>query len=132
MVQEKIKSPHLNRKDKGLMVLSYFWLFSVIVLLKSGSSKQVYHHARRGLVLFIFSLFFLWIDIWSLQFLVLFLALYGIQSAHYQKENQFPIWSELADGTLRPRHFTYYLFRFFQGIKDFFYYRRKNKALNDS
>lgn len=89
-------------REKELAALSYLWIFSLFILLAKRDSPFIQHHARRGFVLFFFSIVF-----WAIPFLrygefaILVLVIFGFISAALGNENTIPILSEFADGTLR-------------------------------
>lgn len=98
-----------NPQGRELAAVSYLWIFSVMVLLAKRDNVFIQHHARRGFVLFLISVF-----LWAFPFLhygefaVLILAMYGFVTAALGNENPTPILSEIADGTLRFHHLKHY------------------------
>lgn len=95
--------------EKQFAALSYLWLFSVMILIAKRDSHFILHHARRGFVLFVFSiLIWLFPPLHYGEFLILVLSLYGFITAAMGNENPTPILSEIADGTLRMKHLRHY------------------------
>lgn len=103
------KTPQPETREKELAALSYLWVFSLVMLLAKRDSLFIQHHARRGVVLFILSLL-----LWPVavlrygEFVVLALMILGFVSAATGSENNLPILSEIADGTLSKKHFKRY------------------------
>jgi len=99
-----------ERGERQFAALGYLWIFSLIILAAKRHNAFIQHHARRATVLFILSLLIWWIPyIWYGEFLILALAIFGFIQAAMGRENQTPILSELADGTLKRQDFQLYI-----------------------
>jgi len=46
-----------ERNEKELAALGYLWVFGLIILVTKRANPFIQHHARRGTVLFVLSLF---------------------------------------------------------------------------
>jgi len=92
--------------NKGLGVLSYVWILCFVPLLLKRKDKFVGHHARQGLVLFIFEVILMVLGVipllgWLLAFvgwiIAVILALSGITNVLAGKIWRMPILGKYAD-----------------------------------
>ena len=108
-MEENNNSSQSEKRERELASISYLWIFSLFILLAKRDNDFIQHHARRGFVLFIFSIVFWLVPILNYgEFAVLALAIFGFISAVQGNENTIPILSEIADGTLRIKHLQHY------------------------
>ncbi len=98
-------TPEDITKNKELAALSYLWIFSLIILVARRDSEFVQHHARQGLILFLFSLAFWPLEVtrWG-EFVVLALSILGFIEAALGNVYSVPVVGAIADGTFGMHH----------------------------
>lgn len=101
--EEKIVEIDVN---KGLALISYIWILCLIPLLLKRKDEFVGHHAKQGLVLFVFEIILMVVGVipllgWLLAFvgwiLAVVLAIMGIINVLAGKKWVMPILGKYAD-----------------------------------